>query len=74
MARNLVGPRWMARSLAGPVQWRQAARKLEKSVFKYHKYCVEDGLSVDTPERLSGVSFFTDRPTDRRPPPDPTAR
>lgn len=48
----------MARSLAGPVQWRQAARKLEKSVFKYHKYCVEDGLSVDTPERLSGVSFL----------------
>ena len=41
------------------------SRRLEKSVFKYHKYCVEDGLSVDTPERRSGVSFL---PTDRRPP------
>lgn len=34
------------------------SRRLEKSVFKYHKYCVEDGLSVDTPECRSGVSFL----------------
>ena len=66
--------------------WSNAARKLEKrgsrqrpaaaddwkkSVFKYHKYCVEDGLSVDTPECRSGVSFL---PAPADPPPTPTRR
>ena len=66
--------------------WSNAARKLEKrgsrqrpaaaddwkkSVFKYHKYCVEDGLSVDTPECRSGVSFL---PAPADPPPSGTAR
>ena len=46
------------------------SRRLEKSVFKYHKYCVEDGLSVDTPECRSGVSFLP-APAD---PPPPTRR
>ena len=129
MVRNLAGPRWIARSLAGPAQggrrpglegggpktgkvatnpgvgsgpnlgttrsWSNAARKLEKrgsrqrpaaaddwkkSVFKYHKYCVEDGLSVDTPECRSGVSFLpapADLPSHwlprRSPPPLPVA-
>lgn len=45
------------------------SRRLEKSVFKYHKYCVEDGLSVDTPECRSGVSFLP-APAD----PTPTRR
>ena len=47
------------------------SRRLEKSVFKYHKYCVEDGLSVDTPECRSGVSFLpapADPPLTRRRP------
>ena len=47
------------------------SRRLEKSVFKYHKYCVEDGLSVDTPECRSGVSFL---PAPADPPPSGTAR
>ena len=47
------------------------SRRLEKSVFKYHKYCVEDGLSVDTPECRSGVSFL---PAPADPPPTPTRR
>ena len=55
------------------------SRRLEKSVFKYHKYCVEDGLSVDTPECRSGVSFLpapADLPSHwlpRRSPPPPGA-
>ena len=56
------------------------SRRLEKSVFKYHKYCVEDGLSVDTPECRSGVSFLpapADLPSHwlprRSPPPLPVA-
>ena len=57
-----------------PENWKSAAagsRRLEKSVFKYHKYCVEDGLSVDTPECRSGVSFL---PAPADPPPTPTRR
>ena len=48
-----------------PENWKSAAagsvrrqQTTGKSVFKYHKYCVEDGLSVDTPECRSGVSFL----------------
>ena len=52
------------------------SRRLEKSVFKYHKYCVEDGLSVDTPECRSGVSFLpapADPPPTRRLPGPPAS-
>ena len=51
------------------------SRRLEKSVFKYHKYCVEDGLSVDTPECRSGVSFLApaDPPPTRRLPGPPVS-
>ena len=53
-----------------------SSRRLEKSVFKYHKYCVEDGLSVDTPECRSGVSFLpapADPPPTRRLPGPPAS-
>ena len=61
-----------------PENWKSAAagsvrrqQTTGKSVFKYHKYCVEDGLSVDTPECRSGVSFL---PAPADPPPTPTRR
>ena len=55
-----------------PENWKSAAADdWKKSVFKYHKYCVEDGLSVDTPECRSGVSFL---PAPADPPPTPTRR
>lgn len=61
-----------------PENWKSAAagsvrrqQTTGKSVFKYHKYCVEDGLSVDTPECCSGVSFL---PAPADPPPTPTRR
>ena len=71
-----------------PENWKSAAagsvrrqQTTGKSVFKYHKYCVEDGLSVDTPECRSGVSFLpapADLPSHwlprRSPPPPGTAR
>lgn len=57
-----------------PENWKSAAagsvrrqQTTGKSVFKYHKYCVEDGLSVDTPECRSGVSFLPRSLTRRRP-------
>lgn len=69
-----------------PENWKSAAagsvrrqQTTGKSVFKYHKYCVEDGLSVDTPECRSGVSFLpapADLPSHwlpRRSPPPPGA-
>ena len=91
MARSLAGPAQGSRRPGledgGPKigKARQPAasggsRRLEKSVFKYHKYCVEDGLSVDTPECRSGVSFLpapADLPSHwlprRSPPPLPVA-
>ena len=66
-----------------PENWKSAAagsvrrqQTTGKSVFKYHKYCVEDGLSVDTPECRSGVSFLpapADPPPTRRLPGPPAS-